>query len=224
MHDAAAIPLRSGASAPRIVQLLAAPGWFLELPEIDEESGARSTVKVRVLALALCEDATGATTVRPMTATGELSDCQYLINESDAAQMSKYQRKKRSQAIAHGGAGEGSDPDAPAPVPVWTPPQFDVPEEELAADEPVDPVSLAAARRMTSTLLAWVADLLAQHPDGIMRDVRSQLRWIDGVLEQGRRPTEAELGALRFDDPDLAAIDGALAAALRDLTEECREL
>lgn len=230
-----------GAGSPglRIVQLLQAPGWWLELPEFDEDTGARFTTKSRVLALALCEDPSGRTSVRPMLATGELSELAYLINEGDAGMLSKYQRRKRAsgavpEAAADDDTAEGDPAAAPAPAP-WTPPSFEPPVGHVAGDapvdtsvyhdrDPVDPMALAAVRRMTSTLLSWLADLLPEHPSGIVRDVRSQLRWIDGVLEQARRPTEQELTQLHFDDPELVEIDSVLADALGDLLEECRSL
>ncbi len=233
---------------PRIVQIVPASGWILELPETDPETGYRGTVKVRVMAFALCEDERGATSVLPVTRTGQLSDPAYLLHEADAAVMSKYQKKKRSAAIATDApeaAGAAGAAHAPASPRYWQlPPDVlaagNGPRSALATatyedtdldaahgpidDDAVDPVSLASARRMSTALLAWLAELLVRHPDGVVREIRAQLRWLDGVLEQGRRPTATELSAMRFDDPELVAIDRSLAAALCDLLEECQEL
>lgn len=229
---------------PRIVQIVPASGWILELPETDPETGYCGTVKVRVMAFALCEDERGATSVLPVTRTGQLSDPAYLLHEADAAVMSKYQKKKRSATIAADVSEAAGAGGAPASPTYWQ-----LPPDVLAAgsgsgsgvatavpgtdhetlrghgdDDAVDPVSLASARRTSTALLAWLAELLVRHPNGVVREIRAQLRWLDGVLEQGRRPTATELGAMRFDDPALVAIDRSLAAALCDLLEECEEL
>jgi len=244
VHAPATEPIGTGRTTPRIVQIVPASGWILELPETDPETGYRGTVKVRVMAFALCEDERGATSVLPVTRTGQLSDPAYLLHEADAAVMSKYQKKKRSAAIATDGAEVAGAGHAPASPMYWQ-----LPPDVLAAgngpgsavvtamyeddhdaahgpgdDDAVDPVSLASARRMSAALLAWLAELLARHPNGVVREIRAQLRWLDGVLEQGRRPTATELGAMRFDDPALVAIDRSLAAALCDLLKECEEL
>jgi hypothetical protein len=294
----------------RILQLLPAPGWWLDVPETDPDTGARFTTKIRCLAIALCEEvATGATFMRPMMTTGELSDPAFLSNEADASLLNKYQRKKR--------AGQG-DGDAAGPTPgAWTPPVLtgvpmtagalgsagaaaaainetgfapapagfdsastvtellpaasgaslaagpgvfgetavygewsdggdDGSEPEAAAaaapaagggayvmdyevdlidNEPPDPQQLALTRKITTTLLTWVADLMNLHRNNeTVRDVRSQLRWIDGVLGQGRRPTHHEIRQLTFGGPALRELDPVLADALADLLEECRAL
>jgi hypothetical protein len=98
----------------RILQILSAPGWWIDIPEIDPDTGASFTTRVRCLALALCENTDGSTVVRPLSVFGELSESAYLSHEADSSIMSKYAKKKRTAPSAPGASGAsglGSGPE-----------------------------------------------------------------------------------------------------------------
>lgn len=208
---------QSPATPPNILQIVPAVGWWLDKPSLDPVTGAMMTNRGRVLAFALCQFPDGHSEIRPIDDRGHIDVCDHIFHEADAGIISKY--KKRARAAATGVAGAADDvveDDEPKVA------------SRRSTGEPPEPVLLKQTKVAIGEALQWVGDILEKDPgDDLLRAIRSQLRWMQTVVEGGRRPTSSELSTVRISEdfvPELAEDDPQLAQMLAEVEGMYRSL
>ena len=196
-------------AAPAIMQIVPAVGWWLDKPSLDPVTGAVMTNRGRVIAFALCQFADGHTEMRPIDDRGKVDVCDFIFHEADAGIISKY--KKRARAA--------TDADAATPEKAVT---------RRSIGEGPDPILLRQTKVAVGEALQWVGDILEKDPgDDLLRAIRSQLRWMQTVVDGGRRPTASELSTVRISEEfvaDLAEDDPQLAEMLTEVEGMYRSL
>ncbi len=210
---AAALP-ESATTEPELLQIVPAVGWWLDVPEIDPQTGAVMTNRTRAIAFALCRFPDGTTGIKPISSDGLLGECSQLTNEADAGLISKY--KKRARASA--GGAESDDEEDGSPTQKAAEPKAPKPNE----------MALKHLKTSLGEALQWVSDILDKDPgDELLRQARQQLRWMQGAVGNERRPTMAELAQVTMSEkiiPNLDADDAYLAAMLGEIENLYREL
>ncbi len=202
---------------PELIQIVPAAGWWLDVPEIDEQTGAIMTTRNRVLAFALCRNPDGTTGLRPVAHNGTLGICAQLTHEADAGLISKYKKRAR---IAAAKAGEELDAEEGG----------DASSRSLLGESSSRPDEVAFKHLKTALTesLQWVSDILDKDPgDDLLRQCRQQLRWMQGAVQNQRRPTASELAAVTLSRdviPQLVGEDAYLAAMLTEIESLYREL
>jgi hypothetical protein len=211
-------------AAPTIGQIIPASGWWLAIPEIDEQTGAVMTTRIRVMAFALCTLGDGSTKVLPVAVDGTLGVCEQLTHEADAGLLSKY--KKRVRAAA--GESTSLDPAAllAAAAGVASRPVSNGGNGETSSRP--DDLSLKHLKTAIGEALQWVSDILDKDPgDELLRQCRQQLRWMQGAVDNQRRPTASELANVTLSRsiiPQLIDDDAYLAQMLIEVESLYREL
>jgi hypothetical protein len=205
-------PQSSSDLPPEILQIVPATGWWIDVPSIDEQTGAIMTNRMRAIAFALCRFPSGIE-VRPINNLGQIADCANLSHEADAGLISKY--KKRARAT--------TDPASGNPIP-----EDDEPIVDPASSAKPDDRQLKHLKTSLFEGLQWVSAILDKDPgDELLRSARQQLRWMQSAVDNGRRPTIAELGQVDISKrivPELKADDPYLAGMLSEIESLYREL
>jgi hypothetical protein len=199
---------------PEILQLVPAAGWWIDIPSIDEATGAIMTNRIRAIAFATVRYPTGIE-VRPIDNLGRIADCQNLSHEADAGLISKY--KKRARAATE--AGGTSSP---------TPTEMEDDAVEQAKNAKPDEHQVKHLKTALYEGLQWVSAILDKDPgDELLRTCRQQLRWMQSAVDNSRRPTLSELGQLSLVAkvvPELQGDDPYLAAMLAEIENLYRDL
>lgn len=219
-------PLSAGSSpespanpstAPEILQIVPAAGWWLDVPEIDEQTGAVMTNRARAIAFALCRMPDGSTLIKPVSNDGSLGICEQLTHEADAGLISKYKKRARAAASAVDEEDETVEEDRRIPI--------------ASLNEAVTKPNELALKHLKTALsesLLWVSDILDKDPgDDLLRQARQQLRWMQGAVDNQRRPTASELASVTLAKeviPQLVADDAYLAQMLTEIEGLYREL
>ncbi len=202
---------------PEILQIVPATGWWLDVPELDEQTGAVMTNRARAIAFALCRMPDGSTLIRPVSNDGSLGICEQLTHEADAGLISKYKKRARAAAAAAEDEEEAVVEDRRTPV-------ASISE---AATKPNE-LALKHLKTALSEALLWVSDILDKDPgDDLLRQTRQQLRWMQGAVDNQRRPTASELGSVTLAKeiiPQLVTDDAYLAQMLTEIEGLYREL
>ena len=195
---------------PAILQIVPAVGWWLDKPSLDPVTGAIMTNRGRIIAFALCQFADGHTEMRPIDDRGRVDVCDFIFHEADAGIISKY--KKRARSSTDGAAAAPTADGA----------------NRRAAGEGPDPILLRQTKVAVGEALQWVGDILEKDPgDDLLRSIRSQLRWMQTVVDGGRRPTASELSTVRISEEfvsDLMEDDPHLAEMLTEVEGMYRSL